>query len=124
MAPEGQDMPKLRAEPDAPGPAGENQRRHVRRTSRLPATLSLAWGEIPGTIENIGAGGVFFVTDVLEGSVQIGDLGTLRFSSPDGVERGHPADVLRVERYFHEGDLFRAFALRFQDRAGPAGPAG
>ena len=52
----------------------ENLRRHPRRTLELPARLHLDWGQLEGTIENIGEGGAFFVTDTLEGAVAEGDL--------------------------------------------------
>jgi hypothetical protein len=121
MTSEGQNMAQPHANPGNTGPAGENQRRHVRHTARLPAVLAFEWGELQGTIENIGEGGVFFVTGVLEGAAQAGDRATLRFSAVDREPRTIRSEVLRVERYFHEGDLFRAFALRFRESEGTSG---
>jgi hypothetical protein len=103
------------AAPPSPPAHDQNQRLHPRRSTRLPASLSFSWGELAGTIENIGAGGVFFVTGTLEGAIDVGDRAALRFTAPDGAHRCMASDVLRVERYFFEGDLFRALALRFRE---------
>ncbi len=85
-----------------------NQRRYPRRESSLPARVEFSWGEIEGTIENIGEGGVFFVTETLEGRVEPEDRAHVRFEG----ERV-PGTVVRVERYFHDGRVYRALAVRF-----------
>jgi hypothetical protein len=102
---------------------GENLRRHPRKTIRLPARLDLEGDPLEGRIENIGEGGAFFVTDTLEGSVEEGDILHLEFELEGAAHR--PAGiVLRVERYFHEGELFRAFAIKFEEPfTPPAEPA-
>ncbi len=93
----------------------ENLRRNVRRTVRLPARLEFPWGHLQGRIENIAEGGGFFVTGTLEGVVALGDSVFVCLGDSPGAERRVPAEVLRMERYFHEGDLYRAFALRFRE---------
>ena len=93
--------------------ASENLRRYPRHVLRIKATVTLDTGPLEGRLENIGVGGAFFVTDTLEGSVEVGDRLVVVFelsAEPQSV----PGDVLRVERYFHEGELFRAFAIRFE----------
>jgi hypothetical protein len=103
-------------------PAGEemtdparNQRRYDRRDAKIPASLEFEWGSLEGTIENIAEGGIFFVTETLEGAVIEGDRLNVRFSDDRGSTRSLGGAILRVERYFHDGDLYRAFAVRFDE---------
>ena len=92
----------------------EDQRRSRRTSVRTPASLIFEWGELEGNVENIGEGGLYFVTDTWEGPVAVGDSMTAVFSLPDQPEEQRRlAEVLRVERYFHDGELFRSFAVRF-----------
>ncbi|MHC4861396.1 MAG: PilZ domain-containing protein, partial [Planctomycetota bacterium] len=83
---------------------GGDLRRHPRLTLRLPSTLHLEGETLDGRIENIGEGGAFFVTDTLEGSVEEGDRLDVAFEF-DSESHRVPGVVLRVERYFHEGEL-------------------
>jgi len=102
----------------------ENQRRHPRMEARIPAWAELAWGALEGNIENIAEGGAFFVTDTLEGAVDVGERVEMRFRDPDSAEEVRLAgSVLRLERYFHEGEVFRAFAVRFDEPYEAARPA-
>jgi hypothetical protein len=95
----------------------------LRRSIRVPAELFFPWGTLGGVIENIGEGGAFFVTDTLEGPVTEGDELELRFVPPEEeIERVYDARVLRVDRYFHEGEVFRSFAIRFERPAAPPTP--
>jgi len=103
--------------------AGDNLRRHPRKTIQLPARLDLDGDRLEGRIENIGEGGAFFVTDTLEGSVEEGDILHLEFAL-GGADRRQAGIVLRVERYFHEGELFRAFAIKFEEPYLPAAEPG
>ncbi len=91
----------------------EDLRRFPRSSMRAPASLIFEWGELEGNIENIGEGGLYFVTDTWEGPVAVGDSMTAVFTVPDQGEQRRVAEVLRVERYFHAGELFRSFAIRF-----------
>jgi hypothetical protein len=100
----------------------EEQRRHLRHSVRYPARLAASGGRISGHIDNIGEGGAFFVTDSLEEAVAVGDRLVLEYLPGEGdAERSEEAVVLRIDRYFHEGNLFRSLALRFEKPAG--GPA-
>lgn len=88
-----------------------NQRKFEREHTRLPACLSFDWGDLEGFVENIGEGGAFFVTDTLEGTVDVGD--PLALNIYDGAPdiRG---SILRVDRYLFDGELLRSFAIRFE----------
>jgi len=102
----------------------KNLRRHPRRTTRIAARLIFPWGTLDGSVENIGEGGIFFVTDTWEGRVDVGDKMTVEFPTPEEVEvTGFGGQVLRTERYFHEGEIFRAFAIRFEAPYTPADPS-
>jgi PilZ domain len=90
-----------------------NLRRHTRTALRAKARLVYTQGEIEGTIENIGEGGLFFVTDTLEGALAVGDEITAIYDE-SGEEKQRSGEILRIERYFHDGELFRAFAVRFR----------
>lgn len=97
--------------------AMEDLRRFPRALIRTPGRLVFEWGELEGTVENLGEGGLYFVTDTWEGPVAVGDAVTTVFRWPeDAGEQRRTAEVLRVERYFHEGELFRSFAVRFNSR--------
>ena len=92
-----------------------NLRRYPRKTTRIEARVVLDRVELDGRIENIGEGGVFFVTDTLEGVVTEGDRAEIRFT-PEGSDRETRVrgEVLRVERDFHEGEILRTLAIRFE----------
>ena len=75
--------------------------------------MTLNTGPLDGRLENIGEGGAFFVTDTLEGSVEVGDRLVVEFELEEEPKK-LPGAVLRVERYFHDGELFRAFAVKFE----------
>ena len=94
----------------------EDLRRFERHSIRTAARLIFDWGELEGNVENIGEGGLYFVTDTWEGPVAVNDALTAVFTLPDASEEQRKtAEVLRVERYFHEGELFRSFAIRFSE---------
>lgn len=98
-----------------------NLRRYPRRTARITARVDFGWGTLEGTIENIGEGGVLFVTDTLEGSVEVGDHAEVRFHPlPDAEESNVPGEVLRVERDFLAGEILRTLAIRFDHPFAPA----
>ena len=100
-----------------------NQRRHSRRPTELSAELAFDWGTLEGVIENVGEGGAFFVTDTLEGTVVVGDRLELEFHDREfGGETRFPGAVLRVDRYFHEGELYRSLAIRFERPLPPRSP--
>ena len=118
----GTSPPPLTATPSRPYHAAamttEDLRRYPRSTVRTPGRLIFEWGELEGDIENVGEGGLYFVTDTWEGPVAVGDSLTAVFLTPDSAEaHRRTAEVLRVERYFHEGELFRSFAIRFAEPA-------
>ena len=95
----------------------EDLRRFPRSSVRIPGRLIFDWGELEGNVENIGQGGMYFVTDTWEGPVAVGDAMTAIFAHPEeSAEQRRLAEVLRVERYFHDGELYRSFAIRFQEQ--------
>ena len=92
----------------------ENLRRYPRRASSIDARVEFAWGNLEGKIENIGEGGVLFVTDTLEGTVEDGNRGTVVFTEESsGSERRLPGEVLRQDRSFVAGEILRTLAVRF-----------
>ena len=92
-----------------------NQRRHPRTRTAIPARVELTDGSIEGTIENLGPGGAFFATDTLEDAVDVGVSVVIVFQDPEsGDERRVRGTVLRLERYFHQGGLYRALAVKFE----------
>ena len=94
----------------------ENERRHPRTRTDISAVVEFAGRAVEGIVENLGKGGAFFATDSLEEAVESGGAVTLRYRDPEtGAERVHTGSVLRIERYFHEGGLYRALAIRFDD---------
>lgn len=91
-----------------------NRRQYPREKRIAPARVVFAWGMVEGRVENIGEGGAFFVTDTLEGVVVEGDRTELYVEDiPDSAPVRLPGLVLRVERYFQEGEILRTFAIRF-----------
>jgi hypothetical protein len=91
-----------------------NERRHPRVVTNVPAFITTEELTLEGTIENLGVGGAFFATDSLEGSVEAGDPVTMGYRDPDtGEDVERAGTVLRIERYFHEGGLYRALAVKF-----------
>ena len=112
--------PPLSQPEDVSQMATEEQRRSPRSSVRIPGRLIFDWGELEGNVENLGEGGIYFVTDTWEGPVAVGDAMTAVYTFPvqpeeprEPEEQRRLAVVLRVERYFHEGELFRSFAIRF-----------
>ena len=65
----------------------ENLRRHPREATRISARVVIDEHPLEGSVENIGEGGAFFVTDTLEGGVEVGDRVTLELS-PYDLTRG------------------------------------
>jgi PilZ domain-containing protein len=82
------------------------------------ARLSRHEDSVEGTVENIGAGGVFFSTEDLEFPVEEGSevVLTLRIRR-DGDETvwQRTGCVLRTERYFDGTAVVRAFAVKFDE---------
>ena len=104
--------------------ADQNQRRHPRIRTRIQARLGFSQFSIEGTIENIGQGGAFFATDTLEGSIHGGESVEVSFVEAEtGDDVKLRGTVLRVERYFHEGGLYRAFAVKFDELYTPPATA-
>lgn len=96
--------------------SGRERRVHPRTRIALSGELVRNGKIIEGVIENIGRGGVFFATEMLEIGVDEGDDVTLCFEAPkDGATMPLelPSSVLRVERYFDGERVVRAFAVRF-----------
>jgi hypothetical protein len=96
-----------------------NRRTHGRRSVRIRAQLTSGTDMIEGTVENIGEGGVFFATQILDADLDDGATTALTFrclrnGTEELVER--TATILRAERYFDGEVVVRAFAMRF-DRA-------
>ena len=91
-------------------------RHHPRRTETARARIRLSWGLLEGTVENVGEGGAFFATDNLEGTVSVGEQVELEIRRSDGYLAA-AGTVLRLERYMHEGTVYRAFAIKFDDGA-------
>ena len=72
-----------------------------------------------GSIENIGRGGAFVSTDTLEEAVSVGVSVVVVFLAPEsGSEQRLRGTVLRMQRYFHEGGLYRALAIKFDEPYG------
>ncbi len=93
-----------------------NRRTHGRRSVRVRAQLAFGTDMIEGTIENIGEGGVFFATQILDADLDDGSTTTMLFRClRNGVEEivERTATILRAERYFDGEVVVRAFAMRF-----------
>ncbi len=96
----------------------DERRVHARKPVEVPATLATDGESVEGIIENIGQGGVFFATEVLEVIVDEGSQVTLRFTGEKGgesLEYDLAGTVLRAERYFDGTRVVRAFAVKFDD---------
>lgn len=97
---------------------GAERRVHSRVRTNIRACLVAGENPVEGVIENIGEGGVFFATEMLEVVVDEGAEVTVDF---DGRRGGEPVNfrirgtVLRTERYFDGRAVVRAFAIRFRD---------
>ena len=95
-----------------------NRRIHGRTSARISARLEHADGVVIGRIENIGAGGVFFVTEDLELNADDGSPVVLAFR---GRKKGadvavtRAGTILRVERQFDGESVVRTFAVRFDE---------
>jgi hypothetical protein len=97
---------------------GQERRIHSRLPTHVPARV-LHGGEcLDGTVENIGEGGVFFATEILEQPVDEGsDVDVEIRGTRDGVPvtLRIPGTILRTERYFDGAAVVRAFAIRFRE---------
>ena len=77
--------------------------------------------EIHGSIENLSAGGAFFVCDFPDAPVLDGEVVSLEIPyrlEESGVEAGTlrcQGGVLRIEEYGSGAGVMRAFALRFEE---------
>ena len=96
------------------------RRIHARVRAQIRGSVRLATSGdvIEGVIENVGDGGVFFATEVLEVLVNDGDAGVVEFEGTrDGapVNFRIPATILRTERYFDGEKVVRAFAVKFDE---------
>ncbi len=104
--------------------SGAERRVHPRTNTSMVATMEHEGDTVEGMVENIGQGGVFFATEILEMLVDEGAPVTLRFTCRrDGVEEENrvPGTVLRTERYFDGTRVVRAFAVKFDDQLDLAG---
>ncbi|MEN8150523.1 MAG: PilZ domain-containing protein [Planctomycetota bacterium] len=94
----------------------QNQRQHPRIRTDIPAVVEIAGRTVEGIVENLGKGGAFFATESLEEAIEAGGAVRLRYRDPEtDADRVRAGSVLRIERYFHEGGLYRALAIRFED---------
>jgi hypothetical protein len=96
----------------------QDRRIHSRLATHVPARV-LHGGEcLEGTVENVGEGGVFFATEILEQPVDEGsdvDVEIQGFRDGQPVALKIPGTVLRTERYFDGSAVVRAFAIRFRE---------
>lgn len=95
-----------------------DRRIHARVTTRIPGRLVRGGDVIDGVVENVGQGGVFFATEVLEVPVDDGaevvvEFTARRDAAPDPERLRLAGTVLRSERYFDGTAVVRAFAVRF-----------
>lgn len=96
--------------------SGSERRVHPRTRTSVPGELRKGEKVLDGVVENIGRGGVFFATEVLEVVIEEGDAVTLCFDAPKAgatMPLELASSVLRAERYFDGERVVRAFAVRF-----------
>lgn len=96
----------------------QDRRIHSRIKTRLPARVVCGGESVEGVIENVGQGGVFFATEVLEVLLDDGSEVEVEFEAWRGEERVQlrlPSTLLRTERYFDGTAVVRAFAIRFHE---------
>lgn len=96
----------------------QDRRIHSRVKTRVPARLLRGGDVVEGVIENIGEGGVFFATEILELPMDDGAEVTVEFRAVrDGTQQTVQlaGTVLRTERYFDGTAVVRAFAIRFDE---------
>ena len=95
--------------------AGE-RRKHDREAVRYTVRVRVqGGGEFDGTVENLGGLGALISTDDLETRFAVGDRIDLDI---DLAEKGHVAaagSVLRLDQEFMDGEIRRAFAVRFDE---------
>ena len=96
------------------------RRIHARVRAQIRGALRLSTtGELlEGVIENVGDGGVFFATEILEVLVTDGDRAIVEFTGERNgapVALQIPSTILRTERYFDGQRVVRAFAIQFQE---------
>ena len=95
---------------------GQERRIHARVKTRVPARLVRGAEQVDGVIENVGEGGVFFATEILEVPLDDGSDVKVEFEAARGgapAQMSVPGTVLRSERYFDGTAVVRAFAIRF-----------
>ena len=94
----------------------QDRRIHTRVKTHVPARIHRGTEHVEGVIENLGEGGVFFATEVLEMSLDEGAAVDVAFTlDRNGVPEPIRVSgtVLRTERYFDGESVVRAFAIRF-----------
>ena len=95
---------------------GQERRIHSRVKTRVPARVARGGDSVEGVLENVGEGGVFFATEVLEVPLDDGSDVDVEFDALQSGTPVHmkiPGTVLRSERYFDGTAVVRAFAIRF-----------
>jgi PilZ domain-containing protein len=102
----------------------QDRRIHSRVSTHVPARVVVGGETLEGAVENLGEGGVFFATQVLEQPVDEGSAVEVEI---EGIREGSavllrlPGRVLRAERYFDGTAVVRAFAIRFDRQIELAG---
>ncbi len=87
---------------------------HPRFDVRLSATVRSGGLAVDGTVENVGAGGVFFVSEHLELVLGEGAAVEVELRPQAPLARVTRAgEVVRDERYFDGERVVRALAVRF-----------
>ena len=93
---------------------GEEKRAHERLVVRYRVEIRLgASNPIPGRVENLGTLGAFVTTLELEPHIEVGDLVELVIWVPEKEPFTVAGQVLRLDQEFAEGDIRRAFAVKF-----------
>jgi len=101
----------------------EMERRAAPREFRVLKAIGRKGGgvEVHGTIENLSAGGAFFVCDFPDAPVSEGEHVSLEIPyrlEESGVEAGIlrcGGQVLRIEEYGSGAGVMRAFAIKFEE---------
>ena len=93
---------------------GEEKRAHERLVVRYRVEIHIGEGKpIPGRVENLGALGAFVTTLELEPHIEVGDMVELTIWVPEKEPFSVQGQVLRLDQEFAEGDIRRAFAVKF-----------
>jgi hypothetical protein len=93
------------------------RRIHSRVRTKIRAVVHHGAEAVEGVLENVGEGGVFFATEILEVLIDDGAEVTVEFGGKRGeapVQLRVPGTVLRTERYFDGQAVVRAFAIKFK----------